>query len=61
VSGTRTGRVGEADYVYPVVAAKQLHLWPTERSGGGNSTFFGFGVGGGGGSSGGGVGVGFGF
>jgi outer membrane lipoprotein len=62
VSGTRTGRVGEADYVYPVVAAKQLHLWPTERSSGGsNSTFFGFGVGGGGGSSGGGVGVGFGF
>jgi outer membrane lipoprotein len=61
LSGTRTGRVGEADYVYPVVAAKQLHLWSTERSFGGASTIFGIGVGAGSGGSGGGVGVGFGF
>jgi len=61
VSGTRTGRVGEADYVYPVVAAKQLHLWPQGQSLGGTSTIFGIGVGGGSGGSGGGVGVGFGF
>jgi outer membrane lipoprotein len=61
VSGTRTGRVGEADYVYPVVTAKQLHLWPQGQSGSGTSTMFGFGVGGGSGGSGGGVGVGFGF
>jgi outer membrane lipoprotein len=61
VSGTRTGRVGEADYVYPVVAAKQLHLWPQGQSRSGTSTIFGIGVGGGSGGSGGGVGVGFGF
>ena len=62
VSGTRTGRVGEADYVYPVIAARQLYLWPTARERGGSSTMFGIGVGGGsGGSWGSGVGVGFGF
>ena len=61
VSGTRSGRVGEANYVYPVVDAKQLHLWDPARTGFGSSTFFGFGVGGGSGGSGGGVGVGFGF
>jgi outer membrane lipoprotein len=61
VSGTRTGRVGEADYVYPLVTARQLHLWSPERGFGGNSTIFGIGVGGGSGGSGGGVGVGFGF
>jgi outer membrane lipoprotein len=61
VSGTRTGRVGEADYVYPVVTATQLHLWPTAQSRSGTSTIFGIGVGGGSGGSGGGVGVGFGF
>jgi len=61
LAGTRNGRVGEADYVYPVVTATQLHLWPVERGFGGNSTIFGIGVGGGSGGSGGGVGVGFGF
>jgi outer membrane lipoprotein len=64
VTGTRDGRVGEANYVYPVVDATQLHLWNPERSrfGGGTSTFFNFGVGGGsGGNWGSGVGVGVGF
>jgi outer membrane lipoprotein len=61
VSGTRTGRVGEADYVFPVVSARQLHLWSQERGFGGSSTFFGIGVGGGSGSWGSGVGVGVGF
>lgn len=28
VTETRTGTVGEARYVYPVVAASRLHLWP---------------------------------
>jgi outer membrane lipoprotein len=28
VTETRTGMVGEARYVYPVVAASRLHLWP---------------------------------
>ncbi|WP_455198298.1 Slp family lipoprotein [Kaarinaea lacus] len=27
---TRNGRVGESDYVYPVVNISQLHLWPKE-------------------------------
>lgn len=26
----RTGRVGESEYLYPVVNIKQLHLWPKE-------------------------------
>lgn len=62
VTGTRTGRVGAADYVYPVVDATQFHLWTPERTFGGSSTFFNFGVGGGsGGNWGSGVGVGVGF
>jgi outer membrane lipoprotein len=28
VTETRTGTVGEAEYVYPVVAASRLRLWP---------------------------------
>lgn len=28
VTGTRTGTVGEAQYVYPVVMANRLRLWP---------------------------------
>lgn len=28
VSGTRTGKVGEAQYVYPVAFATRLYLWP---------------------------------
>lgn len=27
---TRSGKVGEATYVYPVVAANRVHLWPIE-------------------------------
>ena len=30
VTGTRQGRVGDADLLYPVVAVEQLQLWPTE-------------------------------
>lgn len=29
---TRSGTVGEAKYVYPVVSTKRLHLWPTSES-----------------------------
>ena len=62
VTGTLAGKVGEADYTYPVISARQLYLWSPERSYGGGSSFFGFGVGsGGGGSWGSGVGVGIGF
>lgn len=32
LAGTRTGRVGEANYVYPVVKANRLHLWPKETA-----------------------------
>jgi outer membrane lipoprotein len=42
VSGNRAGRVGESEYVFPVVGARQIHLW-TENKGGGVS--FGVGVG----------------
>lgn len=31
LSETRDGTVGEAPYVYPVVAASRIHLWPRER------------------------------
>jgi outer membrane lipoprotein len=30
VTGTRSGKVGEAQYVYPVVAANRMHLWVPE-------------------------------
>ena len=46
VTETRTGTVGEAKYVYPVVAANKLQLWP--RSAGGRnepSIHFGIGIG----------------
>jgi outer membrane lipoprotein len=46
VTETRTGTVGEAQYVYPVVAANKLQLWP--RSAGGRnepSIHFGIGIG----------------
>jgi outer membrane lipoprotein len=31
VTETKKGRIGEADYTYPVVSAEQLHIWPRER------------------------------
>lgn len=30
LGASRTGRVGESDYVYPVVNITQIHLWPKE-------------------------------
>lgn len=30
IDGTQDGKVGEARYVYPVVAGTELHLWPRE-------------------------------
>ena len=58
VSGTRIGRVGESDYNYPVISARQIYLWPSTTRRGGTNTFFGIGVGSGG-HWGGGVGIGF--
>ena len=43
VRGTRAGRVGEADYTFPVMDARQIHLWPKDKDSGGVS--FGVGVG----------------
>ncbi|MFH1148672.1 MAG: Slp family lipoprotein [Pseudomonadota bacterium] len=31
VQGKRTKSIGEIEYVYPVVAAKEIHLWPEEK------------------------------
>jgi len=58
VTGTRIGQVGDSDYTYPVITARQLHLWPAgrEREGVGVGGFIGIGTGGGWGS---GVGIGF--
>lgn len=44
VAGSQTGKVGEADYVYPLVKSSQLHLWSPD-SGRSRTTFhFGLGV-----------------
>jgi outer membrane lipoprotein len=49
VSGSRAGQVGESDYNYPVISARQLHLWPavSARDGVGVGGFIGIGTGGG--------------
>jgi len=33
VTGTEAGRIGEADYDYPVVTADEMHLWPRRAAG----------------------------
>ena len=45
LSGTRAGRVGESGYDFPVVSARQVHLWPTDGGTGGRGINFGIGVG----------------
>lgn len=46
VSETRTGSVGEAQYVYPVMAIKTIFLWPTSKEETSKPQFhFGVGVG----------------
>ena len=57
VTGTLPGRVGNADYNYPVVSVSQHTLWPRYRRYDRNNTQFGIGVGTDG--SWGGVGIGF--
>lgn len=44
VNGTHTGSVGQTNYLYPVVGANQLHLWP-KRGGGNTGPQVNFGVG----------------
>lgn len=43
--GSRPGKVGERDYVYPVVEAGQLYLWPRENDYNTGGVNFGIGVG----------------
>lgn len=46
LNGTRVGKVGEADYVFPLVDVRQSHLWTPEEMGrGSNNVHFGLGVG----------------
>ncbi len=40
----REGRIGESEYIYPVVEIDRLHLWPKQR-GGSPETRFHFGLG----------------
>jgi outer membrane lipoprotein len=44
--GSRSGKVGEADYVFPLVRVNQAHRWtPEEMQSGRNNVHFGVGVG----------------
>lgn len=44
--GSRAGKVGEADYVFPLVRVNQAHRWtPEELQAGRNNVHFGVGVG----------------
>lgn len=45
ITGTRRGQVGERDYLYPTVDARQLRLWPMEPPGRNPRLHFGFGIG----------------
>ncbi len=46
LNGTRAGKVGEADYLFPLVDVRQSHVWTSEEMGKGrNNVRFGVGVG----------------
>jgi outer membrane lipoprotein len=45
LSRAQTGKVGESDYTYPVIAAEQLYLWPKESEYDNSGVRFGIGVG----------------
>lgn len=46
LAGNRAGKVGEADYVFPLVSAAQSHVWtPDEMRRGHSNIQFGLGVG----------------
>ena len=44
LEGKHTGRVGEAEYTYPVVKINQLHLWPGTGDAAESNVQFGFGL-----------------
>jgi outer membrane lipoprotein len=58
VTGTQRGQLGDSDYSYPVIAARQPHLWPIGQGdkGIGVGGYIGIGTGG---SRGGAIGIGF--
>ncbi|MCG7930678.1 MAG: Slp family lipoprotein [Candidatus Thiodiazotropha weberae] len=61
ISAVRSGRVGEAEYVFPVMHCNQLALWPKQQESRAKPRIrFGFGASSGG-SSYGSIGIGFGF
>lgn len=31
VKGKKIQRLGEIDYTYPLISAKEIHLWPVEK------------------------------
>lgn len=45
VTGVRAGRIGESDYAYPVISARQLYLWPRDSARDRSRVIFGVGVG----------------
>ncbi len=45
VAGSRMGRIGEFDYLYPVLTVHELRLWGAEDYPGASPSFFGFGIG----------------
>lgn len=46
LAGSRTGKVGEANYVFPLVQVMQSHIWTADEMGAGrNNVHFGVGVG----------------
>jgi len=45
VTGIRAGRIGESDYVYPVIEARQLYLWTRDSARDQSRVIFGIGVG----------------
>lgn len=46
LNGSRAGKVGEADYVFPLVAVAQSHVWSAAEMGKGrNNVHFGLGLG----------------
>ena len=46
LNGSRAGKVGQADYVFPLVSTAQSHVWtPAEMEKGRNNVHFGVGLG----------------
>lgn len=43
-TGSVTGRIGEAAYIYPVITAQQRYLWPREHAHSRSRVMFGLGV-----------------